>query len=203
MPGVVLGTGIQRKALDCWARAGDEDVDDTAGGLLPAGFVGGVKDADESADEVVRVGVGAEIPTGDGALGEGGERRADQVSGAPDEARRTAGDRLHCGNDEHFAGDVIDEEHHPSAESIERRHGGGEAWASRGELFDFGAVDSFDEGVAGGEVAVERARADAGLASDLIEAGGRAITGKDLLGKLENALTVALRVNARLAGGRR
>ena len=68
-----FSTGMLGKLLVCWARAGDEDVDETASGLLPAGFVSGVKDADEGTNEVVGIGVGAQIATGDSALGERGE----------------------------------------------------------------------------------------------------------------------------------
>jgi hypothetical protein len=45
----------QRRPLVLWARAGDEDVYETASSLLPAWFVGGVKDADEGTDEVVGI----------------------------------------------------------------------------------------------------------------------------------------------------
>ena len=72
--------GLQRKLLVCWARAGDENVDETASGLLPAGFVGGVKDSDEGTDEVVGIGVVAEIAAVDGALDEGGECVADEAA---------------------------------------------------------------------------------------------------------------------------
>ena len=193
---------MERKQLVRWARAGDEDVDETTGGLLPAGFVGGVKDADEGTHEVVGIGVVAEIAAGDGALGEGGERGADEAAGTHDEARGAAGDGIHGGNDEHFAGDVVDEEKHPGAEGFERRQAGGEARAGGGEFLDFAAVDGFDEGVASWEVAVESAGADAGLAGDLIEAGHRSVAGEDVLRGFEDELAVALGVRARLAGGR-
>ena len=75
-----------------------------------------------------------------------------------------------AGNDERLAGDVVDEQQHPGAQGFERRHGGGEALLGCGQLFDFAAIDRFDQGVAGGEVAIERAGADAGLAGDVVEA---------------------------------
>ncbi len=113
-----------------------------------------------------------------------------------------AGDGVHGGNDEHLSGDVVDEEKHPGAEGFKRRHGGGEALFGGGKLFDFAAVDGFDEVVASWEVAIEGGVADAGSACDVVEAGGCAVAGEDLLGYLKDALAVALRVGAGLAGGR-
>jgi hypothetical protein len=109
--------------------------------LLPAWQSGGVEDADERAHEVIGVGVGAEIAAGDGALDGGYERGVDERAGAFHEAHGTAGDGIHRGNDELFAGHMIDEEKHPGAERFKRRQGGGEALFGRGELFDFAAVD--------------------------------------------------------------
>ena len=185
------------------AGAGDEDVDEAAGAGFPAGQGRGVEDADEGADEVVGVGLGAKIAAVDSALDEGDEGAVDEAARAFDEAHGAAGDGVHGGDDEHLAGDVVDEEQHPGAEGFERRHGGGEALCGCGELFDFAAVDGFDESVAGGEVAIERAGADAGLAGDVVEAGGAAVAGEDVFGDLKDALAVALRVRAGLAGGRR
>ncbi len=79
---------------------------------------------------------------------------------------------------------------------------GGEALFGGGELFDFVAVDGFDEGVASWEVAIEGGVADAGPACDVVEAGVGAIAGENLLGYLKDALAVALRVGAGFAGGR-
>jgi hypothetical protein len=69
----LFSTGMQGKLLVSWARASDEDIDETTSSFLPAGFVSGVKDANEGTEEVVGIGVVAEIAAGDGALGEGGE----------------------------------------------------------------------------------------------------------------------------------
>lgn len=69
----LFSRGILGSLLVSWAGASDEDIDKTASGLLPAGFVGGVKDANEGTEEVVGIGVAAEIAAGDGALDEGGE----------------------------------------------------------------------------------------------------------------------------------
>lgn len=194
---------MQRKLLPCWARTGDEDVDEPASGLLPAGFVGGVKDADEGADEVVGIGVVAEIAAGDGALDEGGECVADEGAGTHNEARGATGHSIHCGDDEHFAGDVVDEEKHPGTESFEGWQAGGEAQAGGGQFLDFATIHGLDEGVARWEVAIERAGADAGSACDVVEARGCAHAGEDLLSYLKDALSVALRVGAGFSGGLR
>jgi len=72
--------GMQRKLLVCWTRASDEDVNETASGLFPAGFVGSVKDSHEGTNEVVGIGVVAEIAAVDGALGKVGECGADEAA---------------------------------------------------------------------------------------------------------------------------
>jgi hypothetical protein len=112
-------------------------------------------------------------------------------------------DGIHGRDDEPFCGDMVDEEKHPRAERFKRWHGGGEALLGCGKLFDFAAVDGFDKGVAGGKVAVERAGANAGLAGDIVEAGGGAVAGEDLFRDLKDALAVALGISAGLSGGRR
>ncbi len=160
-----------------------------------------MEDADEGTDKVIGVDIGAEIAARDSALDGGDEGAVDQRARAFDEAHGAAGDGIHRGNDERFGGDVVDEEQHPGAERFERRQVGGEALLGGGKLFHFAAVDGFDQGVAGGKVAVERARADAGLAGDIVEARGGAVAGEDLLGNLKDALAVALGIGARLAGG--
>ena len=78
----------------------------------------------------------------------------------------------------------------------------GKALPGGGELFDFAAIDRFDQGIAGREVAVERAGSNPGLTGDVIEAGARAVACEGLLGDLEDALAVALSIGAGLAGGR-
>src|SRR5580698_995453 len=160
-------------ARRCWsapgrcARAGNEDVNEAAGAWLPAGERSGVKDAHEGADEVVGFGVGAEIAAGDGAPHGGDEGGVNERAGAFDEAHGTARDGVHCGDDKPFFRHVIDEEQHPGTERFEGRQSVGEALFCSGKLLDFVAVDRFDERVAGREVAIERAWADAGLASDI------------------------------------
>ena len=158
-----------------------------------------MEDANEGADKVVGVGVGPEIAAGDSAIDAGYEGGVDERARAFDEAHGAAGDGVHRRNDEPLAGHVVDKEQHPGAEGFERRHGRGEALLGGGEFFNFAAVDRFDEGVAAGEVAVQRARADGRLAGDIVEAGGGAIAGEDFLCDFKNALPVALRIGARLS----
>ena len=160
-----------------------------------------MKDADEGTDEVIGIGVGAEIAAGDGAIDRGYEGGLDERSGAFEEAHGTAADGVHRGNDELFVGDVVDKKQHPGAEGFERRHGGGEALLGGGKLFDFVAINGFDERVASREMAVEGAGAEAGSARNVIEARGCAIAGEDRFGYLKNALAVSLRIGARFADG--
>jgi hypothetical protein len=70
------------------------------------------------------------------------------------------------------------------------------------KLFDFAAVDGFDEVVASWEVAIEGGVADAGSACDVVEARSCSIAGENFLGYLKDALAVALRVGAGFAGRR-
>lgn len=98
---------------------------------------------------------------------------------------------------------MVDEKQHPGAEGFERWHAGCEALLGGGEFFNLAAIDSFDEGIAGGKVAVERAGANAGLIGDMVAARGGAVASEDLFRDLKDALVVALGIGARLTGGRR
>src|SRR5580658_10163370 len=97
---------------------------------------------------------------------------------------------------------MVNEEKHPGPEGFERRQSGGEALFGCRKLFDFAAVDGFDEAVASGEVAIEGGVADAGSACDVVEARGCSVAGENFLSYLKNALAVALGVGAGFAGRR-
>ncbi len=88
---------------------------------------GGVEDAYEGTDEVIGIGVGAEMAAGDCALDQGDEGGVDEASGAFHKPGGAAGDGVHGGEDELFLGYVIDEEKHPGPERFEGRQGVGEA----------------------------------------------------------------------------
>jgi len=98
---------------------------------------------------------------------------------------------------------MVDEEKHPRAEPFKRRHGGGEALFGCGELFDFAAVDSFDEVVASWKVAIKSLRCQCPigvrLSSRLAAAPSRV---KTSLATSKDTLAIALRVGAGLACGR-
>jgi len=170
--------------------------------LLPAGLSGGVKDADEGTDEVVGVGVRVEITAGDGALDGRYEGGVDERPGAFHEPQGASCDRVHGGDDEHLSGDMVDKEKHPRTECFKRRHGGSEALFGCSKLFDFAAVDGFDEVVACWEVAIEGGVADAGSACDVVETRSGSIAGEDILCYLKDAFAVALRVGAGFASSR-
>lgn len=194
--------GVECKAPVRWTRASDEDIDEAAGALLPAGQSGGVEDADEGTDEVVRIRVRAKIAAGDGALNGGYEGVVNERAGAFDQSHRAARDGIHGRDDEPFAVDMVDEEKHPGAKRFNRRHGVSEALFGCRKLFDFAAIDSFDEDVASWKVAIEGGIADAGSACDIVEARSRSIAGENFLSYLKDALAVALRVGAGFAGWR-
>lgn len=65
------GGGGWRGGWDGGAGAVEEEIDDAAGARLPAGQAGGVEKADDGAEEVVGVEVGAEITGFDGSPDKG------------------------------------------------------------------------------------------------------------------------------------
>jgi hypothetical protein len=160
-----------------------------------------VEDADEGADDVVRMGVGAQLAAVDGVLDEAAKGAVDGAAGAFDHAGGTAGDGVHGGQDEGFGGDVVNEDDHPGPEGLERGEGGGEVLAGGGELFDLVVEDGFDEVVAGGEVAVESSGAHFGAAGDVVERSVRAVLGEGFTGDLQDSLAVPLGVDSGPAHG--
>jgi len=162
-----------------------------------------MEDPDEGADEVLGVGVGAEIAAGNRASDGGNERGVDERAGAFEESPGPAGDGVHRGDDKRLVCDMFDEEQHPSAETFKRRHRGGKAPLGSSKSFHFGSVDRFDERVPSGKVAIKRAGSDACLTGNFVEARGGAVAGKGLLGSLENALAVALSISAGPSRGKR
>ncbi len=116
-----------------------------------------MKNADEGADEVIRVGIGTEIAAVDGSLNQGEKGGVDVSARAFNEAYGAAGNRVHDGKDQGLAGDMVDEEQHPGSKSVEWRHGDGKIMPSCCQLFDFATIDGFNQGVAGREMPVKRA----------------------------------------------
>ena len=159
-----------------------------------------MEDTDERAEEVVRIGVRAQIAARDCAFDRRDEGSMYETARAFDQPHRAAGDRVHRRDDECFCGYMIDEEKHPGAERFKWWQGRGEALLGCGKLFYFAPVDGFDQVVAGWEVAIEGGVTDAGSACDVVKARSCAIAGKNFLGYLKDALAVALRVGARFAG---
>jgi hypothetical protein len=162
-----------------------------------------VKDTDEGADEVVRFRIRTQIATADGALNQIEKYALNKAACAFNEAHGAARYRIHGGKDELFVGHMVDEQKHPRAESVERRHRGGEAPASRRQLFDFATVDRLNQSVAGRKVTIKRAWADAGLAGDVVKCSSGSIPAKDEPRNLEDALAVALRIRTQFAKRRR
>jgi nucleoside-diphosphate-sugar epimerase len=113
-----------------------------------------VEDADERADEVVRISVFAQFAAGDGAFDRRDEGSLNETARAFDQSQRAARDGIHGRDDERFGGHMVDEEKHPGAERFNRWQGGGETLLGTSELFNFAAVDGFDEGVTRAEKGV-------------------------------------------------
>lgn|GEM_PF-6409543 len=158
-----------------------------------------MEDANEGTDKVVGVGVGAEIAAGDGALDGGYEGGVDERTGAFDEAHGATGDGVHRRDDEHFSGDVVDEEQHPGAQGFERRHRCCKALRSGGKFLNFAAIDGFDEGVARWKVPVQCPGTNLSPARNVVKARRRAIPREGLFGDFKDALAIMLRIGAEFA----
>lgn len=74
-----------------------------------------MENADERANEVAWVGIGAEITARDGAFHRRNKRSVNETSRAFNEAYRAARDRIHGRDDERLGGHMINEEEHPRA----------------------------------------------------------------------------------------
>jgi hypothetical protein len=185
-----------------WSRASDEYVYETAGALLPAGDSRGVEDADERAKEVVRIGVRAQLSTGNGAFDRRDEGSVNETARAFDQSHRASRDGVHGRDDERFRGHMIDEEKHPNAERFKWWQSSGETLLGCGKLFDFAAVDGFDEGVARWKMAIEGGVSDSGSACNVVKARSCPIASEDFLGYLKDAFAITLRIGAGLAGRR-
>ena len=157
--------------------------------------------ADEGSKQIEGVEIGADVAGLDGAVDEGIDCSLDQTARAFIEPRGTANKAVEGGGDDLLGGDVIDEEQHPGAEGFDRGHGFRKCARRCGHFFDLGAIDPFDESVAGGEVAIEGAGSYAGLFGDVIETGAGAETGKRIFCLVEDAFAVAFGVGAGLAPG--
>lgn len=161
-----------------------------------------MEDAYQSTNEVVGVGIGAQIAAGDGAFDQLNERSVDEAARAFDQTHRSTGNGVHCGNDELFLCNVVNEQKHPGAQCFDGRQGGGQAPPCGGKLFHLDAIDGFNQGIASGEVTIKRSRAYARLTGDVIKAGRCAIPSEGMFGDLENSLAISLRVGTEFAGGR-
>src|SRR5580698_4853859 len=91
---------------------------------------------------------------------------------------------------------MVDEEKHPGAQCLNRRHGGSEALFGCSKPLDFVAVDGLDEIVTSREMAIESGVANTGSACDVVQTRRSAITGEGILGCLKDELAIALRVSA-------
>ncbi|GAA3164718.1 hypothetical protein GCM10020001_106990 [Nonomuraea salmonea] len=98
-----------------------------------------------------------------------------------------------------FGGDVVEEQAGPGAQRGQGRVGVEQAGHGVAQLGDLVAVDRLDEGLAGGEVAVEGGGADAGLPGDAFEVGVQALAGEDACRRLDDLVAVAARVGAQRA----
>ncbi len=106
----------------------------------------------------------------------------------------------HSRDDERLRGHMIDEKQHPGAERFKWWQGSRKSLLRCGELFDFTAVDGLDEGVASRKVAIEGGIPDARPAGDVVKARICAIPGEDVLGYLQDAFAITLRIRAGFAG---
>lgn len=94
---------------------------------------------------------------------------------------------------------MINEEQHPTAKGVERRHRGSEVLLGSSKLVNFAAIDRFNQQVTGREMAVKGAGSNDSLTCYVVKARGGAITREDLLSDLQDALAVTDRIRARLS----
>ena len=94
---------------------------------------------------------------------------------------------------------TLSESQHSNAERIDRGLGLQDMRGSRRELFDFFLVDSLDEHFARRKMPVQRARADAGSAGNIVHGNCRPMLHKSLLSRSQDAHAILLRVGALLS----
>ena len=122
-----------------------------------------------------------------------------------DQSGRSSRDGLQGWKNQPLACDVVDKEQHPDAERIDRGLGLEKMRGGRRELFDFFLIDGLDEHFARRKMPVQRARADARLAGNIVHGNCRPMLHKSLLSRSQDAHAILLRVGALLSrsSGRR
>src|SRR5258708_5967516 len=178
-----------------WPRTRDENIHKSSGALLPVRAEGHVGDSDQSAKKIEWLEVSTYVAARDGALDQRIDRSLDlstrtfiQLGGASDEG-------IQCRGDDVLGGNVIDEQQHPGAQRFDRGHGISELPFRRGQLLYLSAINGFDQRIACRKVAIESSRSNACVFGDIIQAGVCAGPGKRLLGDVQNALAIALRIS--------
>lgn len=159
-----------------------------------------MKDADQGADKVIWIGIRAKISVVDRALHQGEKCTLDRAACAFHEAYGTTRNGFHHGKNQLFGGHVVDEEEHPRSKGFQWGHRGGETSSGVSQLVDFAAVYRFDEGVAGGEVTVQRSRTNVRTTGNVVERGVRSMLSEGKPGHLKDARAVPLRICPGLAG---
>ena len=169
--------------------------------MRPVGAGGYAGDADERAEQVEGLEVLADIAALNRAFHQRINRAADLGFGSFVELRRAAGIGVQRRGDDVLGLDVVDEQLHPGAQGFQGRQTLGELPFRRGQLFYFGAIDRFDQRVAGRKMAIQSSRAHPRFFGNVVQAGAGAVAGEGLLGHFQHARAVALSVGARFAVG--
>ena len=158
-------------------------------------------DADERPKQVVGVKIFSQIAALFSAPHQFIDRSLDQAARAFIEPGRTSDQAVESGRNDMLRRDVIDEEQHPGSQGFDRRHCFSQLARRCGQLFHLASIDSFDQRIPRGEMAIQRTGSNAGLSGNLVKAGVCAESRKCLFRNFQNALSVALGIRARLASG--
>lgn len=185
------------------AGAGDEDLHQPPGALLPVGVGRDMGDSDQGAQQVEGIDVAANVTVFDGALYQRCMRCLHLAAGTLKQLGRISRKRAQHGSDELLGRNEVNEPEHPRAQRLDRGQSRRELPSRGDELIHFTAIYRLDQGIPGGEVTIECSRPYARLLGHVIQAGIGAIAGECLLGRIQNAFTVPLCIGARFAlGGR-
>ena len=183
------------------AKAIDEDIEQPQHAFLPAGLVVQVAHADERAQQVFRADIGADLAGGDGAVQQRADRLGQAIERKGGEFRRALHRKRQRRRHALLGGDELDIGAQPAPQGVDRIGFALQLLGQFAELLHLAPIDGLEQGLAGREVAIERADADAGASRHGLQARVRPAGAEHGLRGLQHALAIAHRVGAGLANG--
>ena len=189
-------------ALFGWTRTGDEDVNQSSGALLPIAPGTHIRDADHGPKQIGGVNISSDVAALLRAPHQFVDCSLDQAARTLIQPGRASRNAVESGRNDVLGRNVIDEKQQPGAQSLDRRHSGGEPARCRGQLFHLTPIDRFDQRITCREMAIQGTGSDTRLLRDVVQTGSRAVARKSPLRHFENSLTVAQSIRSRLSLGR-